>query len=1314
MKMNRVLHKLTAPVFGWLDIIMIKSVFKKSITMNDLPETDSCNSAQNMSINFQRAWESERKRKFPKLWFTFVRLFYKKMILFAFLEFIGININLGTPLLIGKFIELFQCKSACSERYTLVLFGISFAIVTLRSCDNIILQCVKWRMSLLGIKFRSMLTTAIYKKVLSINLNQSYKLTFGEIITPISSGLYKLDIGIIYLNMLWIYPYSLLLFVYLLWREIGIAALAAGTVALLQVPLGLCFGCLNSKMKFKISKQTDTRNRLMQEVIEGIRLVKTFALEYAIKKKVKKIRGMEVILLILASPLKVLNYILSFTFPVLSAMTCLTIYALLGGEFTAAKIFTVIALLKVFSKNYLTFALALINLSEIYPAVYCVQSILEGPIQEKGNCGEDDSAESTQPSETKEEKYISVDNLSCSWLNNDDTTKVACKNISFKVKQGEILSVVGHIGSGKTSLLMGLARENQLDNGTIKMNGSMAITLQEPWVFSGTIRENIVFGSKFDLDWFEEVVSECCLEDDIMELVEGALTVVGERGVTLSGGQIARVSLARAVYANKDIYLLDDPLSAVDPIISRILYNSCIRGLLQDKVVIMATHQLQFVQSSTQVLVLEEGNPLYLGNLNDVNPSDMEKFRQKYFGGKNNIIARQMSVRRQSSTISIQSELNFELPTSTLITPIEEGNGAFPNESEDTKNVESDMLAEKVQKDGVSFKTYFIYSWKAANVFGVLLLLLIVVSQFFSEIGVYYYLVLWTSLNQNNTAEPSNMSNNTSFDYNPLAAFTTFERSMYFIALCTGVLVLYFISYTLLYALLINASRNLHNTMLWKILRVPTRFFDMNQSGAIINRFSKDVGTLDDIVPLFMIQFISLFLSFMYYLITAIITQWIVIIPTVLLLILLMAFRHYYLRFSRQVKGIESAAKSPIFTHIATTLHGLPCIHTLQLETELTEKFYSLQDEHFRAWTTTFVLIRWFALRVCFIVTVYLFITYAIYITLSDYINPSVLAFSITILLQIPTASQFVIRTSTQIENFMHSAERIISYSRLPEESPFFSKNRKSKFRIEKGDVILKNVMLRYSPNLPLVLDNVSFRINPGEKVGIVGRTGAGKSSLQAALFRLVELTSGHIYIDGIDIKTLGLHELRSQISIIPQDPTLFSGPLRQTLDPFNEFNDNELWEALEKVQIKKKTLSLTGQLLFHVSEGGINFSVGEKQLYCLARALVRNNKLLILDEATANVDMFTDQIIQKVIRTTFSASTVLMIAHRLNTIIDADTIVVMDKGEVRECGIPWVMLQKIDGHLTGLVTGTGSESTSLFKKAKASYRKRFPKVANK
>ena len=1295
---------MTAPVFGWLDIVVFKSFFKKSITPNDLPETDPNNSAKNLSINFQRVWSKECKKSSPKLWFTFVRLFYKEIILYAILEFIGININLGTPLLIGTFVELFQCRSACSERYTLVLYGIACAINGLALFDNIIFQSVKWRMSLLGAKFRTMLTTAIYKRVLSINLNQSYALSFGKIITPISSGLYKLDIGIIYLNMLWIYPYGLLMFVYLLWREIQIAALAAGVVAILQAPIGLCFSCLNSKLKFKTAKLTDRRNRLMKEVIEGISLVKTYAWEYAVRKKVIKIRDKEMFLFLLSSPLKVFNYILAFTFPVLGTMSCLTVYAILGGEFTAAKVFTVIALLRNFSKLYLTFALALINLSEIYPSVRRVQSILEVSVQEDDQCELQKSKETIVPSDTTENKYVSVEKFSCGWRTNDkEEPVVTCRNISFVVNQGEILSIVGNIGSGKTSLLMGLARENTLINGTRSVSGSMAIALQEPWVFPDSIRENIVFGSKFNTDWFDEVISACCLDEDIRELVEGDLTLVGERGMTLSGGQIARVSLARAVYANKDIYLLDDPFSAVDIVVAGKLYNKCIRGLLRDKVVIMSTHQLHFIQETTQVLVLEEGNQLSIGNYNDIEPSCLEKFSRECLGTSD---LTELPSARWSSDVSIESDLNYEPTTQALVTPLSDVRRVFPKS--DSKVVESDLFAEKVERDGVSMKTYLIYFWKGANVFGVLLLLLIAFSQFLSEIGIYYYLVLWTELSQNSTSKPLNYSFNTiSTEFNPLASINTFERSMYYILLCMGILVLYFVSYTLLYSLLLNASRNLHNAMLWKILRVPMRFFDMNQSGSIINRFSKDVGALDEIVPLFMIQFISLFLSFIYILVTAIISQWIVIFPTVILLVLLLIYRHLYLRFARQVKGIESAAKSPIFTHLATTLNGLPCIHTLQLETQLTDKFYSLQDEHFRAWTTTISLMRWFALRVCFMMAAYLLLTYSIYIILSDYINPSVLAFSISILLYVPRASQFVIRTSAQIENFMLSAERIISYSRLPEEQPFHSKNRNSKFRIERGEISLESAVLRYSPTLPIVLDNVSIKIKAGEKVGIVGRTGAGKSSLQAALFRLVELTSGSIFIDGIDIKTLGLHELRSQISIIPQDPTLFSGPLRHTLDPFDEFSDNELWEALEEVQMKKKTLSLTGKLQFSVSDCGNNFSVGEKQLYCLARALMRNNKLLILDEATSNVDMCTDQIIQKVIRTKFSASTVLMIAHRLNTIMDADTVIVMDKGQVVEYGIPWLMLQKYDGDLKSFVNETGSESAFLYKQAKDAYMKR-------
>ncbi|KAI6649638.1 hypothetical protein LOD99_6642 [Oopsacas minuta] len=1279
MKIFRVLHYLVSPFFIWLDFAVLKSKFKDSISMNDLPQLDSTNQAKTLFAKFQRAWSVESIKRTPRLWLTFFRMYFWELVLIAILEFIGTCISLVTPLLIGVFVEVFKCRGDCFSNYTLILFGITLAICCMSFCDMMILQVVKWRLSLLGTKFRTMLTSAVYNKVVSVNLNQSYNLSFGKIITPISSGLYKLDNGIIYLNMIWVYPFACLLFVYILWREIGLAAFATGITVLLQVPLGLGCSYLNSIVKYRLSELTDSRNKMMREVIEGIRLIKTYALEFAIHTKVKSLRYRE-ICGYMFFPLKILNYLNGLSFAVWCSMVTITCYAAIGGEFTAAKIFTVIAIIRNLGRFNVSLVIGMLNLSEIYASIFRVQTILELPMFGNETCEWKIPRVITDP-------FVLVKRFSCGWRVQNKTkdveSVVCCKDMNFEVRKGEIVGVIGSTGSGKTSLLMGVAEENTIFEGTKTIKGSMALAPQEPWVFCGTIRENIIFGCKFDSNWYEEVIRACCLDEDLNDLVHGDQTIVGEQGNSLSGGQTARLGLARAVYADRDIYLLDDPFSALDTVVAEKLYKNCIQGILRNKVVILATHQIHLLSDATQVLDLDKGKTTTLGE------SDEETLLKQSEQMRTEINIEVMRERRNSNIIE-ENFANFEEisprhdSSDRLSDLSDEGEGLIscPKKHED---IENQLLGDSLGKSKVSLKTYFIYLWKGGNIFCPIVFLLIVFSHFLANIAIYYYLVLWSSLSGNSTFEMSNnWSNNTILGSNPLSTMSVHERIYYYIILCIGALIFYYISHILLYFLILNASRNLHNSMLWKILRVPVRFFDLNQSGSITNRFSKDVGTLDDIIPPYVIQFTSLFFFFIFSLVTAVLSQWIVIFPTIIVLAVLLAFRYYYLGYSTQVMAIESAAKSPIFSHILTTLNGLPCIHTLQLQQQFTDKFYSFQDEHFRAWSTNIGLIRWFAMRIYCILAVYLFITYSTYIILSDYIDPNVLAFSISLLLTVPRNSQFTLRTSAIIENYMASAQRIIAYSKLPEESPLTSKG--NKFHITKGEIKLENATLSYAPNLSPVLNNISLTINKGEKVGVVGRTGAGKSSLQKALFRLVELKSGSISIDGCDIGTLGLHDLRSQISIIPQDPTLFSGTLRKNLDPFDEFNDNIIWEALEQVQMKEKSQSLTGQLHFLVSDGGKKFSAGEKQLYCLARALIRNNKVLLLDEATSNVDMSTDLLIQQIIRTKFQECTVIMIAHRLNTVMDANTIVVMEKGQVKEYGKPWLLLQRPNGLLKEFV----------------------------
>ena len=1299
--LKTILSNLTVPLFGWLELFVLKSSLKKSFTKKDLPKPHFKYDAREAYESFQTVWSEETKRKNPKLWKTFFTLFYKQFIFAGILNCIEVTINLTIPLLLGVFIGILECSGSSDQK--LKLFGIAISIYVINATRKILQQNALARMGILGIKFRNILSSAIYRSILSHD--QTHNISYGKLITPISLGLYKLDLGIIFIHYLWIYPYALVLFVFLLWKEIGWAAFAAAALALMQIPLSMVLGYYVTKLRLKIGKVTDSRNKIMREVIEGMRIIKTFAWEYSVEKFVGSVRANEFRKYLLSYLLKVASIVLATTSPISGSVVCLSLYALTGGEFTAATIFTAISLLRNFRQVNIFLSNSVINTSEIYSIIKRVQWIIGGKeylIQEEND------AKST------EDPIVYANNFSCGWRTKEKKEHVV-SNVNFTVEPGEILTIIGGVGSGKSSLLKGLVNENVSVNGTKIVKGSKALTLQEPWVFSDTVKENITFGANFDPVWFGKVVEACCLEDDIKSLVKGDETVVGERGITLSGGQKARISLARAVYADKDIYLLDDPLSAVDSIVAERLYSECIRGILKDKIVILVTHQLRFVHDSNHVLVLDKGEPLCMGNYKELieNPSCKEIFEKVKDEPKPKEEETTVQLEDDIAPLDIKDIADKEFNVSVISLPNKED---LESLQEKFENDENNLSAEKNEVGGVSFMAYLIYFWKGAHIFGPMILIMIMLTQLLGDIGLNYYLVFWTALTEVNITSITSCqiprfngsTNSSSPGFNPLANTSNHERILIYFSLGVLCLICYYVGYSLLYSSLLNASRRLHNAILWKILRVPMRFFDINQSGSIINRFSKDVGTLDDILPLLVLQFTMTSLAFIYTLISAIISQWLVIFPTCILIILLVLYRSYYLRISRQVKRIESAAKSPILTHISTTLHGLPCIHTHQLESLFIDKLYHYQEEHYNVWTTDQMLARWFGLRIDLIISMYTLITECIYIIMSDSVDPRSVAFSVALLLSIAGTIQFCIRTSAQIETFMVATERILAYTKLPEEPPLNLKGKR--FQIFSGDIVFRDVTLRYSSHLPKVLKELNINIKAGQKVGIVGRTGAGKSSLQAALFRLVELSGGSILVDGTDISTVGLHELRSQISIIPQDPVLFSGPLRRTLDPFDEYTDVDVWNVLEKVQLKDKVSELEGQLQFTVSDAGSNFSVGEKQLFCLARALVRNNKVLMLDEATSNVDMLTDSVIQRIIRTHFRDATVLTIAHRLNTIIDADSIIVMGNGRVKECGTPWLMLQDPNGHLTKLVNKTGSEAASLKEKAKACYRRNFLK----
>ena len=474
------------------------------------------------------------------------------------------------------------------------------------------------------------------------------------------------------------------------------------------------------------------------------------------------------------------------------------------------------------------------------------------------------------------------------------------------------------------------------------------------------------------------------------------------------------------------------------------------------------------------------------------------------------------------------------------------------------------------------------------------------------------------------------------------------------------------------------ASYRLHNKMFWRVLRAPIRFFDCNSTGSIMNRFSKDIATMDHLLPNLYLYSLDSTLMVIFTFIAASLVHWITIVCSFLLFVITTIFRYQLIRVIRQIKHLESASKNKILTHVSLTMHGLSSIHSLGLESHQNRLMCEYQNIHSNTWRVYFGCIRLFAFQIDVLSSIYIFTVSIILILSSSYLSPAVSAFALSQISILIDNFQYSLRSTAEAEMNMVSVERVLQYTRLDKE-PSLHRNTTditcTKFIITKAEIAFEGVDLSYAEDLPLVLKDVTFFVRSLEKVAIVGRTGAGKSSILAVLLRFVDILSGRVTIDGMDIRELGLHELREQIAVIPQDPVLFSGSIKLSLDPFSSFEEEELWQVLEQIQLKDKINGLEGKLNFEISEGGTNFSVGERQLLCLARAILKHSRIVFMDEATSNVDTYTDSIIQKLLRSNFSHSTLLTIAHRIESVLDYDRILVVSGGQIVEFDTPFNLL---------------------------------------
>lgn len=1226
--------------FRWLNPLFNKGHKEKLRVEHipSIPHTETCNEASSLLEDALR----KNKAATLSLPHAILHMIWRPLACNALFAGVNTIASYTGPLLITSFVNfLSEKKDESNWQEGMMLAFIFFFAKTVESLSQ-----RQWYFGAnrIGVRVRAALMALIYKRTLSMKYGGTKE---GKIINFINVDVERIGDFCWYIHGVWLLPLQVTFALLILYKNLGAAPSVAALLSTIFVMVSNTpLANMQEQLHSKIMEAKDMRIKATSETLKSMRVLKLHSWESTFLKKLLQLRENE------RGWLKRYLYTCSavaFLFwasPTLVSVVTFGVCIILKTPLTSGAVLSALATFRILQEPIYNLPELISMVAQTKVSVDRIQDFMREEDQKK--------LISYNIPDTCE-VAIELEPGEYAWGTNESKKSTIKITEKIRIMKGWKVAICGSVASGKSSLLCSIMGEiPRISGSSIKINGSKAFVPQSAWIQTGTVRDNVLFGKEMYKARYDDIVKRCALKRDIEMWADGDLNLVGERGMSLSGGQKQRIQLARAIYSDSDIYLLDDPFSAVDAQTGAHMFKKCLIQHLHNKTVVYATHQLEFLDASDLILVMKDGRIVQSGKYN------------KLIADPDGELLRHMVAHSKSL-----DQVNPSQKCNCVTKGKHQNNQIEVEECFEDLTCDNRILGRTQQEDAVSgrvkwkvYSTFVTSAYKGALVFPVLLCQ--VLFQGLQMASNYW--IAW------GTEEEGRVTSG-----RLIGIFVLMSGGSSFFILGRAVM---------LSTIAIETAQKLYIGMIKSLFRAPLSFFDSTPSSRILNRSSTDQSIVDTDIPYRLAGLAFALIQLLSIVVLMSNVAWQIFFLFLLVLALSMWYQAYYITTARELARMIGIQKAPILHHFSESLTGVATIRCFHQEDRFLNKNLSLIDNYSRVVFHNSATMEWLCVRINFLFNLIFFFLLVILAHLPrEAIDPSLAGLAATYGLNLNVLQAWVIWNLCNVENKMISVERILQFSDIPSEAPLIiEKSRPNPDWPLKGRIEIKDLHVQYSPDLPRVLKGITCTFAEGKKIGVVGRTGSGKSTLIQALFRVVEPSEGCILIDGMDISKIGLQDLRSKLSIIPQDPILFQGTIRSNLDPLQQHSDQDIWEVLQKCHLADIVKQDVRLLETPVAEDGENLSVGQRQIVCLARVLLQKRRILVLDEATASVDTKMDNVIQKTIREETNGCTVITVAHRIPTVIDNDLVLVLREGNILEFDTPNQLLRNSSSAFSNLV----------------------------